>query len=198
MKELYLKSPRAYFYHYHLYLREKKMGSALFFGSLIEKGLDVLFKGGTLEQAIETFKKNFKTTTVNNKVEDLSSSSNIRYSKADLDLDVFTEKEIEDLRRTDPRIDAKEVERREQSILNNATLRQQLMDKCVQITEPTELGIVVPREIPVREVKLKSQERSESYINQGVVSPADTAQRAPVKKSIINDESSFEGAVKVE
>jgi hypothetical protein len=96
-KELYLKSPRAYFYHYHLYLREKTLGSPLFFGSLIEKGLDVLFKGGTLEQAKETFIKNFKVYTINGNVENLSSSKFIRYSKADLDLDVFTEKEIADL-----------------------------------------------------------------------------------------------------
>jgi PD-(D/E)XK nuclease superfamily len=96
-KELYLKSPRAYFYHYHLYLREKTMGSPLFFGSLVETGLDVLFKGGTVEQAKETFKRNFQSYTINGTTENLSTSKNIRYSKADLDLEVFTEKEIKEL-----------------------------------------------------------------------------------------------------
>ena len=60
-KEKYLQSPRAYYYHYFLNLREKQLGSPLFFGSLIETGLDALFKGATIEQAIETFQKNFKT-----------------------------------------------------------------------------------------------------------------------------------------
>lgn len=96
-KELYLKSPRAYFYHYHLFLREKVAGSPLFFGSIIETGLDALFKGATLEQAQETFRKNFKSTKVNGNFENLATSNNIRYSKADLDLDVFTEKELKDL-----------------------------------------------------------------------------------------------------
>lgn len=73
------------------------MGSPLFFGSLIETGLDVLFKGGTLEQAKDTFKRNFKSYPVNGNIESLSSSPNIRYSKSDLDLEVFTEKELKDL-----------------------------------------------------------------------------------------------------
>lgn len=96
-KELYLKSPRAYYYHYHLYIREAKLGSPLFFGSLIETGLDALFKGATLDQAKETFRKNFKSYQVNGEWIKLDSSPLIRYSKADLDLDVFTEKELQDL-----------------------------------------------------------------------------------------------------
>lgn len=96
-KEKYLTSPRAYYYHYHLYLREQVLGSPLFFGSLIETGLNALFAGATLEQALETFRKNFKVYSVNGKMESLSSSSYIRYSKSDLDLEVFTEKELKDL-----------------------------------------------------------------------------------------------------
>lgn len=96
-KEKYLTSPRAYFYHYHLYLRERVLGSPLFFGSLIETGLNALFAGATLEQALETFRKNFKIYHVNGKTESLSNSPNIRYSKSDLDLEVFTEKELKDL-----------------------------------------------------------------------------------------------------
>ncbi len=96
-KELYLKSPRAYFYHYHLYLREIKMGSPLFFGSLIEHGLNALFEGATLEQALETFRKNFKFTNYNGVNLDLATSKLIRYNKADLDLEVFSEQELKDL-----------------------------------------------------------------------------------------------------
>ena len=67
------------------------------FGSLIETGLDVLFKGGTLEQAKETFRKNFRTYNINGSSVDLSSSKWVRYSKADLDLDVFSESELKAL-----------------------------------------------------------------------------------------------------
>mgnify|MGYP001615726475 CR=1 FL=1 len=104
------------------------------------------------------------------------------------ELNDMAREKIEATRKSDPRTDAKEIERLEQSIINNANLRQQFMDKCVQITEPTDMSIVIPREVPVREVKLKSQERSENYINQGIVAPSDTAQRVTKK-----DESSFEG-----
>lgn len=96
-KEKYLTSPRSFYLHYYLYLREQVAGSPLFFGSIIETGLDVLFKGGSLEQAKETFRKNFKGTTVNGKWEEFATSPNIRFSKADLDLDVFTEQELKDL-----------------------------------------------------------------------------------------------------
>lgn len=96
-KEMYLRSPRAYYYHYNLYLREKVMGSPLFFGSLIETGLNALFEGATLEQALDTFKRNFKKYTINGELVDLSLSPLVRYNKADLDLDVFTDKEQKDL-----------------------------------------------------------------------------------------------------
>lgn len=96
-KELYLKSPRAYFYHYHLYLREKTLGSPLFFGSIIEKGLDALLKGAKLEDALQTFRNNFVYYTVNGDSVNLSNSPRVRYSKSDLDLDVFTESELKSL-----------------------------------------------------------------------------------------------------
>jgi hypothetical protein len=96
-KELYLKSPRAWFYNYNLNLREAQMGSPLFFGTLIETGLDVLFKKGTLEQALETFRKNFRYYTINGNRVDLSISSQVRYSKSDLDIDVFSDSELKAL-----------------------------------------------------------------------------------------------------
>lgn len=96
-KEKYLSSPRSYYYHYHLYLREKTLGSPLFFGSLIETGLNVLFAGGTLEQALEAFRKAFRYYTINGSSVDLSNSVWVRYSKADYDVNVFTESEIRQL-----------------------------------------------------------------------------------------------------
>jgi hypothetical protein len=94
---MYLLSPRKYFYHYFLYLREAKLGSPLFFGSLIETALDALFKGSSLEEAQAVFRKNFITYQVNGSTINLSNSPLVRYSKADLDLDIFTDKERQDL-----------------------------------------------------------------------------------------------------
>lgn len=96
-KELYLKSPRAYFYHYHLYIREAKLGSPLFFGSLIEKGIDALLQGAKLEDAQKVFRDNFQRYQVNGQWVSLATSPLIRYSKSDLDIDVFTESELKAL-----------------------------------------------------------------------------------------------------
>lgn len=96
-KELYLKSPRAFYLHYHLNLREKILGSPLFFGSLIETGLNSLFQGATLEQSLQTFRRSFKTYRVNGNTVNLNDSSVIRYNKSDVDLTVFSESELKDL-----------------------------------------------------------------------------------------------------
>ena len=96
-KEKYIQSPRAYFLHYHLYLREAKLGSPLFFGTLIEKGIDALFAGKTLEEAQQIFRDNFQRYQVNGQWVSLATSPLVRYSKADLDLDVFTEEELKEI-----------------------------------------------------------------------------------------------------
>lgn len=93
----------------------------------------------------------------------------------------------------DPKLDAKTREANEQRIIANLELRQQFMDKCVEVTEPTDVGIVTPKEVPVREVKLKTQERSDRYVADGRATPADVAQRAPIKEPVAPGESSFEG-----
>jgi len=96
-KELYLVSPRAYYYKYLLNLKEKTTSSPLFFGSAIDNGINALLSGAKLDDAILAFKTNFKTTKVNGKFEDLTTSPNIKYFKSDLDESVFTEKELKDL-----------------------------------------------------------------------------------------------------
>lgn len=96
-KELFLKSPRAYLYHYLLNIRQKTAQSALFFGNIIETALDVMYKGGTLEQAQETFRKNFRIVNYNGVDEDMQTSENIKFLKSDWDADLFTEKELKDL-----------------------------------------------------------------------------------------------------
>lgn len=101
-KEMYLRSPRSYFYHYLLNIRQKTAQSALFFGNIIESGLNVLYAGGTLEQALETFTKNFIIVNYNGVDEDMRTSENIKFLKSDWDEDLFTEKELKDLEgRTD-------------------------------------------------------------------------------------------------
>ena len=93
-KEMYLRSPRSYFYHYYMNLRPEKTNSALFFGSIIETGLDSLLQGKSLIDSIAAFKDNFKTIKLNGYIENLESSSNIKYSKADFDRDLFNEQEL--------------------------------------------------------------------------------------------------------
>lgn len=96
-KEKYLISPRSYYNHYFLNLREKVVSSALFFGSIIETGLDVLLHGGTSEQALTAFKKAFIERDINGQIEILSESENVRFLKKDFDSKIFTEKELRDL-----------------------------------------------------------------------------------------------------
>lgn len=96
-KEKYLASPRAYYYHYLLNLRAEVLGSPLFFGSLIEVGLDVLLKGGKLADALTAYKKAFRMYEHNGVTIDLSSSPYVKYSKSDYDPDVFTDDELKAL-----------------------------------------------------------------------------------------------------
>lgn len=102
-KEKYLMSPRAYYYHYMLNLKETTLGSPLFFGSLIEVGLDVLLKGGKLEEALVAFRKAFRIYKFNGLDVDLSSNPNVRYSKADFDPGLFSDKELKDIEGKDLR-----------------------------------------------------------------------------------------------
>lgn len=61
-------------------------------------------------------------------------------------------------------IDQKERERRETAIIGNYQLRQQLMDKCV-IPTNQEVGIISPTRVPMREVPLKTQQRSADLVD---------------------------------
>jgi len=96
-KELFLTSPRAWFYKYKLNLKEEIMGSPLFFGSIVEMGVEVLLQGGTLEQAHKKFEDSMVVYNVNGKWEKLATSKKVRYSKADWQPLLFTAKELEDL-----------------------------------------------------------------------------------------------------
>ena len=110
----------------------------------------------------------------------------------DKELNKKANEEIKKIRKIDHRIDAKEIERREQSILSNLTLRQELMDKCVQKTEleQGDLDIISPREIPQEEIILKTNERSQEMVDSGKVSPDALGSYNKPKK---RKEEEFEG-----
>ncbi|MGL5077816.1 MAG: PD-(D/E)XK nuclease family protein [Waterburya sp.] len=84
-KEKYMDSPRAYYLHYLLNIREIKCGSALFFGNAIDNGLNVLIKDKNLESALDEFRKHMNTFTYNDEELDVVNSDKIKYSKADFD-----------------------------------------------------------------------------------------------------------------
>ena len=109
----------------------------------------------------------------------------------DRELNERAAKEIKEIRNIDPRIDQKEVDRRERGILTNKTLRQELMDKCVQLTEPKELDFITPRLAPTREVVLKTQQRSAEMVKEGKVVASDLGPKNQPKEEA--PEESFEG-----
>ena len=102
----------------------------------------------------------------------------------DRELNKLAQKEIKEIRAIDPRIDQKEVERREMSILNNAKLRQEMMEKCVEILEPEDFNYASPKEIPVRQIPLKTQERSARMVEQGLVAKEDLGFNKPVEMKL--------------
>lgn len=83
----YLQSPRAYFLHYYTRLREIKTGSALIFGGALDLGLNSLLqdkmdgKPADIDKAMDVFHKEFNKTSL----------ADIKFSKADLDMDLVPE-----------------------------------------------------------------------------------------------------------
>jgi len=93
-KELYNVSPMAWFIKYVLKYKEKVMTSPLFFGSLVEEGVNALLEGSDLESALIHFEELFISYDVNGKDECLKTSKNVKYSKADYQELLFTEEEL--------------------------------------------------------------------------------------------------------
>jgi hypothetical protein len=72
--------------------------------------------------------------------------------------------------------------------------RQALMDKCVTIPANPDITMVQMKEVPVREVRLATEERRENYIEKGNVAPSDIPARvhtSSVKQR--KEEEKFEG-----
>lgn len=86
----YLASPMSYFLHYLLRLRPIEEGSALVFGGALDVGLNTLLEDKKanrpidVDGAIRAFNEEFNKSDV----------SNIKFSKADFDLSLFSEEEI--------------------------------------------------------------------------------------------------------
>lgn len=109
----------------------------------------------------------------------------------DRELNKMAAKEVANIRAVDPRIDSKEVERKERSILGNINLRQELMDKCVIVTDPVKVDFITPKEVPVREVPLKTQQRSAEMVEKGQLAPGDLGAYNQPKKAK-EEENEFE------
>ena len=97
-KEKYMDSPRAYYLHYLLNLREEKCGSALFFGNAMDNGLNVLLLERDLEKAKQEFDKQMRTFSYNNETLDILKTDKIKYSKSDLDESLIPEDTEEHLK----------------------------------------------------------------------------------------------------
>ena len=102
--EKYNTSPRSWYLHYQLRLREEKVGSALPFGNAVDNALNVLIEkkfDPTIDKdPYEVFDYCWKHTTINNKKVNLMKSDLIRYSKADLDEDLIKDEESQKLLKT--------------------------------------------------------------------------------------------------
>lgn len=112
----------------------------------------------------------------------------------DRELNDMAQAEIKSIRAIDPRIDQREVERREQAILSNPVLRQELMDKCVG-TEDKPVDRSDTKYVPMREVPLKTQERSADLVAKD---PTLASTLGPTNQPKVAtegaDEDNFEGA----
>lgn len=92
----YKTSPRAWYLHYVLRLREKNLSSALFFGAALDQALNALLEarrdGRELPLAVaqEIFTAAWTTAKVDDKEVDLSVPGVVKFSKADGDLSILT------------------------------------------------------------------------------------------------------------
>lgn len=87
----YINSPLSYFLHYYLKLRPIEVGSALAFGASVDAGLNALLTDlrDDREPSIDRAKAMFDTEFGAFK------ATEIKYSKADLDMDVLTREDLD-------------------------------------------------------------------------------------------------------
>lgn len=95
----YMSSPMSYFLHYIAKIRPVDKGSALFFGSSVDEGLNSLLidkmegRSIDLEKAKNEFLKSFTITSFNGEDLNLSIPGVVKFSKADYDESILTEED---------------------------------------------------------------------------------------------------------
>lgn len=92
-KNLYQRCPMAYYIHYILKLREKKVGSALPFGSAIDDAQGILLTTKDIDKAKDEFIKRWTNPVINSKVIKKDYEKHIRFSKSDSDTGLFDKDE---------------------------------------------------------------------------------------------------------
>lgn len=95
--EKYQTSPRAYYFHYILRIRQAGIGSALLFGNAIDGALNQLLVPVGDTSAEDLFIDLWSQQEINGEKRDLAVATDIKYSKADLDPDILTEEDKIDI-----------------------------------------------------------------------------------------------------
>lgn len=78
-------------------LRSTKMGSALFFGTSVDKAIEVLLKGGNRDASIQMFMDQWTGQEINGTLEDLHISDKVIYTQGDLDIELLSKDQREEL-----------------------------------------------------------------------------------------------------
>lgn len=117
----------------------------------------------------------------------------------DRELNIEVEAEIAKARAAKPDITQPQISQIYTRIFNNVKRRQEMMDKCVYVPGDVQVDMVMPKEVPVREVHLQSDDRLKRYVDEGRISREDAASMG-VKPAVVSpqisqstSESSFEG-----
>lgn len=95
--EMYLQSPKAYFFHYICGLREKVTGSALIFGNAMDAALNAMLVPKDGKNYKEVYHEAMTQQMINGVIEDLALTANVRYSNSDFDKNVLTEEDLKQL-----------------------------------------------------------------------------------------------------
>lgn len=104
--EKYKTCPKMWDFHYNKRIRERQIGSPLFFGGAIDESLNALLlqkkkvltedeKELVKQSPYELFDKDFTNVSYNGETFDISQSLNARYSTADFDGDILLQEDID-------------------------------------------------------------------------------------------------------
>lgn len=85
----YLENPRKFYYRYIAKYREKTIGSALVFGTSIDKGINVLLETGNVFDSEKCAIEGLTTYKLNGEVLDLAITDKVIYTNGDIDIDLL-------------------------------------------------------------------------------------------------------------